>query len=196
MTFFTTYAKEIFSLLVPLLTWVLNTRLKAKAKLAWWTRHSFTFLIQEPRLDAAGNQISPSQLVRTASVIVSNKGKETSKNVEIVFNWKPQYLNIWPVRDYVEKNAPGDRYVMIFDSLSPNEDVAIELLSVNLELPDLLTVRCDQCVGDRIETISYPVVAKWKINVIRSLALVGFAGVIYIVILGLQFLLLKTPLAF
>jgi hypothetical protein len=91
MTFGETYGKEIVALLVPLVTWAMNTFFRARARLLWASPHTFTFLVQQPLLDAQGNQVSPSQTVHTRSLIVWNAGKDTATNVESVFNWEPLY---------------------------------------------------------------------------------------------------------
>ena len=72
MTFLETYGKEIVSLLVPIIAWVLNNLFKAKAKLHVALPHKFTFLVQQPRLDEQGNTITPTQTVHTNSFIIRN----------------------------------------------------------------------------------------------------------------------------
>ena len=95
MEFISTYGKEIVSLLIPFITWFLNVGIKAKAKLIWASPHSFTFLVQEPIRDPDGKVIQPTQKVCTASIKVINSGRETANKVELVFNWKPHYVNLW-----------------------------------------------------------------------------------------------------
>ena len=122
MEFLRTYAKEIVALLVPLITWFFNNMLKPRARLITSTLHGFTFLVQEPLIGNDGNQVSPTQTVNVGSVLIRNIGKDTSTKVEVVFNWKP-LINIWPSRHYEEKTEADNRYIMIFDSLSPNEHI-------------------------------------------------------------------------
>lgn len=193
MTFLETYGKEIVSLLIPLVTWVLNTFFKTKAKLLLASPHNFTFLVQQPLLDPQGNQISPTQNVYTSSFLIQNAGKETATKVELVFNWKPQCVNIWPLRHYQEHTEPDNRYVMIFDSMSPNETLSCELLSVNNQLPALLTTRSDQCVAQTISMYPQPEIKNWQRRTGAILALAGLALIIYLAIVVLQFLVLKTP---
>jgi hypothetical protein len=88
MTFVETYGKEIVAFLVPLVTWVLNTLLRAKAKLQYALPHQFTFLVQQPLLDKDGKQISPTQTAHTNSFIIRNTGRESATKVELVFNWR------------------------------------------------------------------------------------------------------------
>ena len=193
MTFLETYGKEVVALLVPLLTWVLNTFFRAKARLFLANPHTFTFLVPTPLLDPQGNQIAPRQTVHTRSLMVWNAGKETATKVEWVFNWKPLCLNVWPSRHFDEHTEPDNRYIIIFDSLAPNEYVGCELMSINAELPNLVTVRSDQCVAQSVNMYPQPVVSNSQRRIRTGLQLAGLALIVYLTILLLQFLVLKTP---
>ncbi len=193
MNFLQTYGKEILALVVPLMAWILNTFFKTRARLLFAIPHAFTFLVQEPLRDENGNVISPTQTVNTQSYLVSNAGKETATNVELVFNWKPLCLNVWPSRHFTEHIEPDNRYVLLFDSLAPNEYLGCELLSINNELPNLLTVRSDQCIAKTIDMYPQPAVPVWKRKIAVGLLLSGLALVVYIAIVVLQFVILETP---
>ncbi len=194
MTFVESYGKELVSVIVPLVTWALNHLFKPKAKLFLAAPHTFTFLVQQPLLDQQGNQLSPAQTVHTMSLLLRNAGTETAKNVELVFNWKPPCLNIWPPRHFAEHVETDNRYVLIFESLAPNEVVGCELLSINIDLPTPLIVRSDQCVAQSINMYPQPIAKPWKTKGLMALSFVGLGLVIYLVLLLLQFLVLKTPL--
>jgi hypothetical protein len=150
MNFLKTYAKELIALFIPFLTWFLNVGLRAKVKLIWSSPHGFNFLVDEPIRDQEGKVIQAKQTVRTAQVKISNTGRATATKVELVFNYPPQCLNLWPVRHYELKTEPDGRYILIFDSLAPKEDIGLEVLNVNADLPRLLLVRCDQCVAEEV----------------------------------------------
>ncbi len=194
MSILETYGKEIVAIMVPIVTWTLNILFKAKAKLVLATPHSFTFLVKEPLLDPQGKQLQPTQTVHTRSLLVRNAGKETATKVELVFNWKPLCVNIWPSRHFDEYTEPDNRYVMIFDSLAPQEYLGCELFSINFELPNLITVRSDQCVAQTINMYPQPAIPDWKRRLGIVLGLAGIALVVYLTIGLLQFLVLKTPL--
>lgn len=194
MGFLQTYGKELVALSVPLITWVLNTFFKAKAKLLLSSPHIFTFLIQQPLLDAEGHQISSSQTLHTRSLMVWNAGREAATRIEWVFNWKPVCINFWPPRHFDEHVEPDKRFVVIFDSLAPNESLGCELLSINAELPNLVTLRCDQCVAQDIAMFPQPVVALWKRRLAILFALAGLGLFVYVLLVLIQLLVLKTPL--
>lgn len=195
MGFFENYGKEIVSLLVPLITLLLNKYLRSKAKLEVAWPHQFTFLLQQPIIDAQGKQLAPSQIVYTNSIIVRNSGSEPATNVELVFNWKPMCLNLWPIRHYKEYSEPDNRYVLIFDSLAPGEVLACEILSMNIEPPKLITVRSTECIAKNINMYPQPVVSNAIRLIASALIFLGFATSIYFIIILIQFLVLKTPFA-
>ena len=190
------YSKEIVSLVVPLIAWVLNTFFKAKARLLLASPHTFTFIVQEPLLNAQGNQISQNQTVHTQSIMTWNAGRETATKVQWVFNWKPLCINVWPARHFDEYMESDKRYVMIFDSLAPNEYLGCELLSINAELPNLITARCDQCVAQTIKMFPQPIVSAARRRMAATLFLAGLALCVYLFLMLLQYLVLKTPLGY
>lgn len=196
MSFFETYGKEIFALLVPMFTWTLNTIFKAKTKLQVALPHQFTFLVQEPLIDGDGNQVKPNQTVQTNSFIIRNAGKVSATKLELVFNWKPMCLNLWPVRHYEEQIEPDNRYVLIFDSLAPGEVLGVEVLSVNADLPNLTTVRSAECVAQTINMYPQPIVKKSVQYVAAVLIALGLAAAIYLALLLIQFLVLRTPVGY
>lgn len=193
MIFWQTYAKELVALLVPFIAWTLNTFLKSKARLHVAVPHRFTFLVQQPLLDKDGKQLSPTQTVHTNSFMVYNAGRDAATKVELVFNWKPMCLNIWPSRHFEEFLEPDGRHVLIFQSLSPGEAIGCEVLSVNADLPNLITVRSDQCMAQTVTMYPQPVSSLAKRTVAGLLLAVGASTVIYWLIVLIQFLVLKTP---
>jgi hypothetical protein len=150
MSFLSTYSKEIVAFLAPFIAWVLNNRFQNRARLIQSTRHAFTFLIHQPLISPDGKQISPTQTVNTASFSVFNAGRQVANKLEVVFNWKPQHLNIWPSRHYTENTAPDGRFSLSFDNLAPKETIGFELLAVNGQLPAMVTVRSDQSVASNM----------------------------------------------
>jgi hypothetical protein len=193
MEFIQNYAKEIFSVLLPIITWIFSRLSNKGAKLIRGTKHAFTFLINEPLKGPDGAVLSATQLVRTSSVVIHNIGGAPCTNLELVFNWKPMCINVWPTRHFKETTEPDGRYVLIFSSLAPNEHFGFETLAVNAELPLLINARCDQCVAQEVHISQSPRVSPTKIRITQFLALAGFAAVAYTAIQLLQFLLVKTP---
>lgn len=193
MDFISTYGKEIVSLLVPFITWFLNVGIRSKAKLIWTTPHSYYFIVQEPLKDSEGNIHSPSQKVVTASYKVINTGRDTANKVELIFNWAPQYINVWPARHYEIKEDQDKRQTLIFENLSPKENIGIEVMSVNADLPELLVVRCAECTAKNVPIKWIQEVPKWLNHTVLFLVAIGFSTSIYFALTIIQFLVLKTP---
>lgn len=191
---FETYGKEIIALAVPVIAWALSYFFRARAKLLLATTHTFTFLVQVPLRDAEGSQVRPDQTLQTRSLLVTNSGRATATKVELVFNWKPLCLNVWPPRHFDEITEPDKRYTLVFDSLAPNEHLDCHLLAANNQVPDLVTVRCDQGVAKEIPMLPQPVFSAWQRRVAAFFLFAGVAAAIYGFIVLLQFLVLKTPL--
>lgn len=194
MEFVQTYAKEIVALMIPFITWMLNSSQRGEAKLVRGVRHAHTFLVSQPLLDAKGVQVASNQLAHTASVVVQNVGRKPATKIELVFNFKPMCINFWPLRNKTEMPQEDGRHVILFESLAPGEAVIFELLSVNSELPGLANVRCDQGVATEVKLANHPVVAPWKARLLRAFVLVGIGATAYGALVLMQFLVLKTPM--
>jgi hypothetical protein len=189
-----TYGKEIVALLVPIIAWALNNFLRAKAKLQVALPHQFTFLVQQPLINADGHQISPNQTVKTNSFIIRNDGRESATKLELVFNWKPMCLNLWPMRHFEEHIEADGRYVLVFENLAPKEVLGVEVLSVNQDLPSLLNVRSAECVAQNINMYPQPTVSNTLRIFVGFLMFFGLATLVYLSIVLVQFLVLRTPL--
>jgi hypothetical protein len=164
MDFVQTYGKELVALLVPFISWALTRFFRARARLVQASPHNFTFMLEEPLKDGDGNILAPKQFVHTSSLLVRNAGRDTATNVELVFNWKPPFINVWPARHRTDFEEPDGRYVLKFDSLAPNEVLGCELLSINQDLPILVTARSDQCVAQNVEMMPMVVMKPWQIR--------------------------------
>ena len=188
------YGKELVALFVPFLTLVLNGLFRAKARLVQAIPHTFTFLVQQPLLDTQGKIINPTQTAHTRSNLIGNVGRETATRVELIFNWKPDCVNVWPPRHFEERPQADKRYTMVFSSLAPNEFLNLELLSVNKDLPELLIVRSDQCVAETINMLPQQILPQWQRRLAVLFLFAGLGAVVYMSIVLLQFLVLRTPL--
>ncbi len=195
MAFVQQYGKELVSLLVPFITWLLNVPLRARPKIIWGSPHEFTFIVSEPMKDGAGKVISETQHAKTKSFRIINNGRASASKIELVFNWKPQCINVWPLRKFESAQLEDKRYVMLFDSLAPKEEIGIEVLTVNAELPNLVTVRCADCIPRHIPIRWVRAVPQWRINAAVLAMFVGMGTAVFWILSLVQFLVLRTPLA-
>lgn len=188
MVFVDEYGKQIVTVVISLVGWFGRNYFKARAKLQVAIPHQFTFLVQEPWFNPDGTLKSPTQTVNTNSYIVRNAGREAATNIEVVFNWKPMCVNIWPLRSYKDQIEADRRYIMIFDSLSPGEVMGFEVLAVNESLPPLINVRSRQCVAQHIAMYPQPVTTRFRRIVFSVMFGLGVGLTAYGVISALQFL--------
>lgn len=185
---FQSYSREIVGIFTVVLAFGLNRVFRPQAKLVYSVRHAFTFLVDEPLKDADGNQITPTQTINTASISISNLGIQPAKKVEITFNWKPMFLNVWPARHYDTKDAPSSRYSIILENMAPNEVFGMEILSINASLPGITSVRSEDCVATLVPMIPQPIQPRWRIILASALVVVGLAGTGYLIAALIQLL--------
>ncbi|QOV68205.1 hypothetical protein [Citrobacter sp. BDA59-3] len=192
MNVLATYGKEIFSLLVPVFTLIINKFFKNNAKVVYGELHQFTFLVNEKFIDGNGDEALEKKVVHTQSYIIVNEGREPATNLEIIFNYAPQQLNIWPVRPYTQKLNDDGRYIMVFDFLATNELTRCEIMSINEQLPELLSVRSKEGMAKMVGLIPQKVLNPLFIKFMGLLVFIGAATLVYFIVIVLQWLLLKT----
>ncbi|ELG86638.1 hypothetical protein A311_03556 [Escherichia coli KTE146] len=192
MSFFSLYGKELFSFFIAILTWILNNRFKSKAKLSYGYQHGFTFLLNEPLRNANGEVISNSQLVYTRSIILVNEGRESATNISLVFNYKPMHINFWPVHHFEENIEQDGRYIIKFESLAPGESIQCEILSINTEVPSILSIRSKECVAEPVNIVMQKSISNIVLRCYQLLILLGTGTLTYLIIVILQWLVTKT----
>jgi hypothetical protein len=183
-----TYSKEIAAVVAVFFGFLLNRYLRTRARLVHSVRHAFTFLLDEvPVADGAGGP-PHRPVVHTASISVTNLGREVAEDVEIVFNWRPQFINVWPSRYYGERIAPDKRYSITLEGLAPGEVFGVEILSINGPLPAVNTVRSQNSTSSQVPMMPQQVFPRWINLLAGALMTLGAIAFVYIVIVGIQFL--------
>jgi hypothetical protein len=187
LQFIAEHQTQLWSLGTVIFGALVTRLLRLKAKLLYSVDHSTNMLVDQPLLDQAGTQISPNQIVRTASVTVQNTGLIAAKGVEVTFNWKPAILNLLPARAFNEANSAFNRYSLKFDSFAPGERVTIDIMSLNAELPIITSVRSDDCVGKLITMTAQRVWPQWYLSIVTAILLLGALTFVYLTISLVQF---------
>jgi hypothetical protein len=190
--FLSGHQTELWAFATVLVGALINRLFRLRARLKYAIGHSFNLIVEQPLLDANGKEIAPTQLVRTASIIIGNTGLLPAKRSEITFNWKPIF-NIWPARSYAENVSAFGRYSIVFESVAPNEQINIEIMAINAELPDITSVRCDECVAKMIPMTPQRVWPGWLLTIVGLVMLLGASTALYLLITGLQ--LIAQPIA-
>ncbi len=180
LVFLQTYSKETAAITAVVLAFLLNRVFRLRPRIIYGVRHSFDHLVDQPRLNDSGQQIQAKQIVPTASVIMNNIGLQTAKNVELTFNFRPQFWNVWPARHFIETQSPQDRFTLSFESLAPKETVGIEIFAINAELPIITAVRCDECSGKFVQMQTQKKPATWLVVAVLFFGALGIATAAYI----------------
>lgn len=169
-----------------IIAWLLSKYARARARLVFSVRHASTIQIDEPLKDAEGKLIAQRQFIHTASVTVSNVGTDTAKNVELVFDYRPMFLSIWPVRHYEERQSAHNTFSLLFASLAPNEALNVEAVAINAGLPAVATVRSDEATAEQRVLNWQPVQPPWKVAMWVWFATLGIAATGYLVASAIQ----------
>ena len=171
--------KEFAKAYPPIISFVLTTLgsialhfLKPKVGLTWGVKSNFTHSIR-PKADGQQHV-----LVHTANFIVHNSGRLPATDIEIVLNFEPDEVSIWPQRQYTpSKNSEG-RYILIVNFLGAKESIDLFMISVGKELPALLNVKSPQSTGTLIATQTNRQYPKWLLITLWTLI---FLGVVFVV---------------
>lgn len=174
------YSKETFALLGVLLTFGLNRVFRLRPKIIYSVRHSSNYVVDQPLHDEHGNVVQHQQIVSTASIITENTGLQAAKNVEFTFNWKPPIYNVFPGRAFTTYNTEMNRWVLKLDSLAPGEQFAIEIMSINQELPLISAMRCDDAAGKLINMRPQRIFPNWVNALVVFELLAGLAITLYL----------------
>jgi hypothetical protein len=119
--------------------------------------------------------------IYTGSIVVVNAGREPATEIEVTFNWRPDNYNIWPVRPHDTHLSPDNRFTLKFANLAPREQFQVELISP-AQLPNVMSVRCRECVGKQVTMRAMRVYPTWVIGLFWAIAFLGIASVIYLLI--------------
>jgi len=187
MDFIQEHSKEITSLLVPLVGAIIALIFKARAKLIWSVHGSRSILTEEFVQVEVGPPSRRVVNVQTAFLVFQNIGREAATEIEIVFNWRPQIFQLWPIREYGTATNPDGRFIIKISNLAPKEFLGVDLLATRSDLPDLIQCRSLQGSAKKIETTPQPIHPRWKLSAALYLIFMGAVSTIYILISAIQF---------
>lgn len=106
----------IISLVITVAAGIILRLLQPKSRIIWSEPNGFTYLLDRPAEQGGGTFT-----VHTKTVFVQNVGKKFSEGVEVIFNWEPQYYNIWPALPHETETMPDKRFVLRAKTLGPKE---------------------------------------------------------------------------
>jgi len=162
------------AILATVLASLILRYLGGAAKILYAQLRSFTFYIP---FDAA--QDATATLICVQSFLVQNAGRKAAGSVELIWNYRPFHFEVWPVVPYEIDVVQNGRFILRFPSMSPKENLEIELIGRG-SLPDLVNVRASTAkVPKRVRFQSLRVYPQWVIGIIGLLMVLGFAAAVY-----------------
>lgn len=117
--------------LISLAVGVLLFRLQPKAKLLYWSPHSFRFHLTREEV-----------VLQTDALTVQNVGRKTAENVELIMSSEPDFIQLSPAIPHSEEPTPEGYFLLRIASLGPKEFVTLQLLSYT-QVPQFLNLRSD-----------------------------------------------------
>lgn len=115
--------------IVSLFVGVLLMYLQPKAKVVFWSPHSFLF-----------NLTRENVVLQTDALTLHNLGRKLAENVEIIFNGRPDFFQFAPAINHTTESTENNQFVIRILSMGPKEQVTLQLLSYT-RVPKVLNIR-------------------------------------------------------
>jgi len=146
---------------------------QARPKIIWANLYQFVH-----RLPAQDGET----IAHTRTVLVQNVGRKTARDVEIVFNWQPQALSVWPQRAYEERVNPEGRHIIFFADLAPKEYSNIDVINIGSDAPECISVRCPDRMAKEVQTYHQILLPGWLRIGLQLVLFIGACTCIYFVL--------------
>ncbi|MBN9437043.1 hypothetical protein [Bosea sp. (in: a-proteobacteria)] len=158
----------IFTALIALMARLLAGR----TRIRWGVVHDLNYYITEEEKKV---------MVWTCQIVFINPSKSIAEDIEIVFNYRPLHLSVFPHLKYEISENPDRRIVVKIDKLNPKEIVNIAMLNTHTELPHMTSVRFKGGIGKRIDLEPSRVFPVWIRGLIGFVMLAGVAAIFYVI---------------
>jgi len=179
MDFFGQYGAQLVAAGLAILIAVAKWLLQARVKLVWGLSHSF---IHNVDLEKRTEEEFEHVLVGTSYHLLSNTGRKAATDVEVTFNWVPKNFEVWPQRQFQQGVNPNGRFIVKFDSISPKEQLSLNMLTFSDRVPEILSVRSRETQGEFIPLTTNRQYSRWVALILLALVTLGLAACIYIII--------------
>lgn len=110
----------------------------------------------------------------THALSIQNVGWRAATKVEVIHQSKPQYFQIQPGVKFTESTNPTGEHVISIDSLARREFVTVQILSLNVQPPNLVGVKSADGQSRLTSTQQTFVISKSRRWVLVVLLVIGF----------------------
>lgn len=118
------------------------------------------------------------------------------EKVLLIYHWFltiNQCILIFGLSTILKKNIEQDgRYIIKFENLAPSESIQCEILSINREVPSILSIRSKECVAEPVNIVMQKSISNIALRCYQLLILLGTGTLTYLIIVILQWLVTKT----
>lgn len=115
--------------IVSLAVGLLLRSLEPKAKVVYWSPHTFVFDVPNPKV-----------ILKTDSVTIQNIGRREAEDVEVIFKSRPDFFKLQPSIPYSEHNNPDGEFLLRVPTLGPKEFFTLQILSF-VTIPNIQSIR-------------------------------------------------------
>ncbi len=168
------------TLLASIISGLYLMYLRPKAKIYYWWPNNFVFNLQ--------NEIKVLSFLRTDVLTVQNIGRDTAKNIQLIFRSHPMHFQINPPLANVTTNTlkysndSNSYFVINIASLASKETCTLQILSVHQEVmtslvPTLIHVRAENGTVERMPFQITRTSPQW---IIRMAGFILFIGLVFI----------------
>ena len=114
---------------VSLAVGILLMYLQPKAKVFYWSPHSFLFNLSRENV-----------VLQTDALTLQNLGRKTADSGESVLDGQPDFFQLAPAINHNTDTLDNKQFVIKIPSIGPKEHVTLQLLSYT-RVPQLLNIR-------------------------------------------------------
>lgn len=117
--------------------------------------------------------------IYTSEIWIKNSGRAQARQLEVVLNFTPQHYEIWTPRKCKEELLADDRLCLTFETLGPQDEFEISMLSSSGETPNVIEVRHEAGLAKETEMQTTAKPGTFFLIIIVTLFLVGFVLILY-----------------
>lgn len=161
---------RVIPVLLTAVIGMIGRYLSAKPRVVWGVSHQFAFNVGPRTEEATG-------IIYTRSLIVQNMGRAAARDINVIFNFKPNHYQLWPHQNYTTSDNPEKNHIILVPSLGKGNHFRIEMVSV-FDLPIAMTVR--DSGGDRkqVDLRQVQQFPSWVYRMILALMVLGIFSLI------------------
>ncbi|WP_353088235.1 hypothetical protein [Stenotrophomonas sepilia] len=171
------YAKEIVALIAGALNLWSKTLGRPRTSMVWGQRNTVSHVLPDFKENGVVTLKSP--ILNVGSVLVRNTGKTSLSEIEVILNYAPNSLNIWPVRPMTQRQIEHDRFLVTVAYLPPGEELWLDMVMVHGDVPAVLGIRSKEVAPTRVGIVLTTELSNWRTRSIRLLAAAGVAAIVY-----------------